>query len=238
LAQGPRVARTSTHSGRALLFAIVEVAAIAMACSGTYSKGVLIHNHNEDRFGEDLLKLPRSVDAPVVSVSHAVHGWKEPDRDRPPETAATQHVERHLFFGHSGDMRDPTKSLKKTDFLTNTAYFMRDPATVAAGTGKITADGFSTADPDATVAPKQSYLADRQRAGWGKGNTHAPTASDRFTTTNAADLQGGLLEKLGPSEARFSRKRADITSHVDKVQVGRGRSNALQSASAVALKSK
>jgi len=210
-----------------------------MACSSTYSKGVLIHNHNEDRFGKDLLKMPRKFDPPSVSVSHAVHGWKEPDRERNPETAATQHVDRHLFFGHSGDMRDPTASLQKTDFLTNTAYFMRDPATVVAGTGKITADGFAT-EADTTVAPKQSYLADRRRAGWGKGNTHALQASDRFTTTNAADLQGGLLEKMGPNEVRFARTRGDITSHVDKVQVGRtvGRSQSLQSASAVALKSK
>jgi hypothetical protein len=211
-----------------------------MACSSTYSKGVLIHNHNEDRYGEDLLKMPMKWDPPSGSVSHAVHGWKEPDRERNPETAATQHVDRHLFFGHAGDMRDPSTSLQKTDFVTNNAYFMRDPATVVASTGKITADGFTTAGPDATLVSKQSCLADRRRAGWGKGNTHAIQASDRFTTTNAAEMQGGLLEKLGPNEARFARTRQDITSHVDKVQVGRtvGRSQPLQTASAVALKSK
>jgi len=204
-----------------------------------YRAGVLINNHHEDRAGADLLKMPKQPSPPLSSVSHAVHSWKEASRDPPIETAATQHVERHLFFGHSGDMSDPNVSMQKTEFMTNVQYFMRDPAKAGAGTGALTADKFASGEPDEDLAPHKSYLADRKRAGWGNGGqTHALQPADRFKTTNAADLQGDYLQKMGPAESRHARIKADVTGHMDKVQISRtvGRSRPLQGASAAALK--
>merc|ERR550537_735165 len=94
-----------------------------------YSKGVLIHNFNEDSFGVHLQNQPRGPFEAPVSVSQLCHGWKQPQIEDRPEAAATQGLDRHILFGHTGDMRDPHTNLQKTDFATASQYFLQDPHT-------------------------------------------------------------------------------------------------------------
>eukprot|EP00928_Gymnodinium_smaydae_P073143 TRINITY_DN56384_c0_g1_i1.p2 TRINITY_DN56384_c0_g1~~TRINITY_DN56384_c0_g1_i1.p2 ORF type:complete len:230 (+),score=39.33 TRINITY_DN56384_c0_g1_i1:76-690(+) len=185
----------------------------------SYSRGVLIHNFNEDRFGLDLQNAPRPPVVPPASVSQLVHNWKTPvqDSDRA-EPAATQHLDQHLLFGHAGDMRDPHTNLQKKEFTTAHNYFMRDPATVA-GIGELTSDKFQAAD---RIAAHESVLAARIKAGWGDlRQTHAQHPNDRFMTenrqryNNAADLSG-----LKPDD-RLPRHYHEFTRSYDKVKFGR-----------------
>eukprot|EP00928_Gymnodinium_smaydae_P002052 TRINITY_DN10721_c0_g1_i1.p1 TRINITY_DN10721_c0_g1~~TRINITY_DN10721_c0_g1_i1.p1 ORF type:complete len:206 (+),score=42.04 TRINITY_DN10721_c0_g1_i1:85-702(+) len=185
----------------------------------SYSKGVLIHNFNEDQYGLDLQTLPRPPVVPAAAVSHLVHNWKTPvpDTDRA-EPAATQHLDAHLFFGHSGDMRDPHTSLQKKEFTTAHAYFMRDPAHVE-GVGALTADKFTSAD---RTPVEPSVLAMKARSSWGdRRQTHSLHPNERFLTeqrrryTSAAE-QGGLK-----SEDRLPRHYHEFTKSYDKVTFGR-----------------
>merc|ERR1719230_740635 len=108
----------------------------------SYSKGVFIHNFNEDQFGADLQAMPKPPIQSYVSVTQAVHGWKNPviELDKA-EPAATQNVERHILFGHAGDMRDPHVTLQKQEFATANQYFLQDPARIdeRGGVGTLTA---------------------------------------------------------------------------------------------------
>jgi hypothetical protein len=209
-----------------------------------YRTGVLIHNHNEDRFGQDLQTIPKPADPPMVSISHTVHNWKDADYTKGVESGATGCIDRHLFFGHSGDMTDPHTNLQKTEFMSNTNYFYRDPAKLAggahAGVGTLTADKYSLAEVDTSAAFGQSYIADKTKAGWAPKRSHALKSSDRFKTTNSVEMHGDLLQKMGPAETQFGRSKGDISGFIDKVQVTRdiGRIGSLKSASAVALRSR
>ncbi|CAE7794667.1 unnamed protein product [Symbiodinium sp. CCMP2592] len=82
----------------------------------SYSRGVLMYNFNEDRFGEDLQHKPKVEDAPKMSVSHTVHNWKTPSVGKAENPSPG--LDRHVLFGHTGDMRDPHTNLQKVDFMT------------------------------------------------------------------------------------------------------------------------
>lgn len=162
----------------------------------SYSRGVLIHNFNEDRFGQDLQTIPRPLDPPKISVSHTVHNWKEPDRGEQLESSATIGLEKHILFGHAGDMRDPHTNFQKTEFATASQYFFQDPAQIK-DVGTLTADGFTVSDDPLTkVGGKQSLIASRIKQGWGDlRQSHAVPASDRFMTENKQSFRaagGGL----------------------------------------------
>merc|ERR1719436_1255067 len=121
----------------------------------SYSRGVLIHNFNEDRFGVDLLNLSKPAPTPRASVSHTVHHWKEPDPNPQLEPQASLCLDKHVFFGHSGDMRCPRTNLQKTEFATASRYFMQDPKQVS-GVGALSADLFTSDDPKSL--PHTSHL--------------------------------------------------------------------------------
>jgi len=152
----------------------------------SYSQGVLIHNFNEDRFGQDLQTLRRPASPPKLSVSHTVHHWKTPDPADKFEPAAAKGVDAHLLFGHAGDMREPRSALSKTEFHTAHQYFMQDPRDIP-GVGHLTADGFTTVQ----AAPIASHLATAKKMNWGDmRRSHALPAKERFTTTHRMDFQG------------------------------------------------
>ncbi|CAE7487713.1 unnamed protein product [Symbiodinium necroappetens] len=90
----------------------------------SYSRGVLMYNFNEDRFGEDLQNKPKVEDAPKMSVSHTVHNWKTPSAGKAENPSPG--LDRHVLFGHTGDMRDPHTNLQKVDFMTTNQYFQQE----------------------------------------------------------------------------------------------------------------
>mmetsp|Transcript_33741 Transcript_33741/g.101883 ORF Transcript_33741/g.101883 Transcript_33741/m.101883 type:complete len:201 (-) Transcript_33741:136-738(-) len=149
----------------------------------SYSKGVLIHNFNEDRFGQQSRELAISYAPPSLSVSHAAHHWKVPDPQPTYEPAAARSIPAHLLFGHAGDMRDPRTSLSQTEFATASSYFMQDPKSVT-GVGHLSADGFTMSN-DPKALPYSSHIAAAKKLNWGDGRqSHALTPSDRFMTTS------------------------------------------------------
>mmetsp|Transcript_6661 Transcript_6661/g.10681 ORF Transcript_6661/g.10681 Transcript_6661/m.10681 type:complete len:208 (-) Transcript_6661:139-762(-) len=177
----------------------------------SYSRGVLVHNFNEDQFGLDLASKPKPLGAPMVSVSHTVHHWKQPVRELLPEAAATQGVDRHILFGHTGDMRDPHTNLQKTEFAPASAYFMQDPATLS-GVGHLSADGFTISMDPTKVVKEPSLLAQKVRQRWGDGRqTHMPTADERFMTSSRFAAEQGAkrtaehqVERMVPESREFS----------------------------------
>lgn len=187
----------------------------------SYSRGVLIHNFNEDRFGLDLQTLQRPADPPKISVSHAVHNWKEADRGDVIDPAAAHGLDKHILFGHTGDMRDPHTNLQKVEFATATQYFLQDPGRIQEGA--LSADGFTISDEPLTiskVAGNQSVIAGRIRKGWGDlRQSHALPACDRFLTEHKQSFQhtvpGSDREKPVP------RHYGEFSQSFDKVKLSR-----------------
>mmetsp|Transcript_78330 Transcript_78330/g.219569 ORF Transcript_78330/g.219569 Transcript_78330/m.219569 type:complete len:197 (+) Transcript_78330:115-705(+) len=153
----------------------------------SYSQGVLIHNFNEDRFGQDLQTLRRPASPPKLSVSHTVHHWKTPDPADKFEPAAAKGVDAHLLFGHAGDMREPRSALSATEFHTAHQYFMQDPRHVP-HVGHLTADGYTTTKPSVAIT---SHLATAKKKSWGDlRQSHSLPANERFLTTHKLHFQG------------------------------------------------
>lgn len=187
----------------------------------SYSRGVLIHNFNEDRFGEDLQTLPKPIDQARVSVSHAVHHWKIPEEvDR--VDPGVHGVPRHILFGHTGDMRDPHTNLQKTEFAAASKYFYQDPAKIAQP-GTLTADGFTISDDPLKTQTEPSVIADKIKSGWGmKRQTHSLPPGDRFMTEHMQSYCGGVrsarrkfknFNELSQSvEAKMSRSGGSLRS--------------------------
>mmetsp|Transcript_8546 Transcript_8546/g.15284 ORF Transcript_8546/g.15284 Transcript_8546/m.15284 type:complete len:261 (-) Transcript_8546:110-892(-) len=182
----------------------------------SYSQGVLIHNFNEDRYGSDLQRAPKPADPPATSISHMVHSWKQPEQIASVQDArAMQSVERHILFGHTGDMRDPHTNLQKAEYTTASQYFFQDPAKVGP-VGSLTADRFTLSDDPVKVSKRlgnQSFLANRQRERWGNGmQTHALPSDERFTTTHMVSFPKSRLngqqqiERLGKAYQEFTRQ--------------------------------
>jgi len=184
----------------------------------SYSRGVLIHNFNEDQFGCDLNSNPRAPDAPQIAVSHLTHGWKQPSYQAGADPAATQGLDRHILFGHTGDMRDPHTNLQKTDFATAQSYFMQDPATIT-GVGHLSADGFTVSDDPKFVVKDRSVIALKAMARWGDGRqAHSQRPEDRFMTSSrlaaetmeATRTEEHKVERFVPESREFSQVRDQV----------------------------
>mmetsp|Transcript_46609 Transcript_46609/g.110839 ORF Transcript_46609/g.110839 Transcript_46609/m.110839 type:complete len:265 (+) Transcript_46609:104-898(+) len=163
----------------------------------SYSQGVLIHNFNEDRYGVDLVKATKPPEPAAVSISHTVHGWKQPSPQASVQDArAMQSVERHILFGHTGDMRDPHTNLQKAEYATASQYFLQDPKQVGP-VGSLTADRFTLSEDPIKVskaAPSTSMTAARARERWGTGiQSHALPSDERFTTTHMVSFPKSRL---------------------------------------------
>ncbi|CAK9111717.1 unnamed protein product [Durusdinium trenchii] len=137
----------------------------------------------KDRFGEDLQHGQRIVGGPKMSVSHTVHNWKTPATEKAEIPASG--LERHVLFGHTGDMRDPHTNLQKSEFTTASQYFLQDPATIP-GVGTLTADGYTadglTVGAQAGAAGNMpNHFVAKMRAGWGDmRQSHALPPNERF----------------------------------------------------------
>lgn len=183
----------------------------------SYSRGVLIHNFNEDTFGVDLQNVPRPDDGPLCGVSHLTHNWKQPGRETVPDAAAAQGLDRHILFGHTGDMRDPHTNLQKTDFAPASQYFMQDPATIS-GVGHLSADGFTVSDDPKKVIRQPSILAMKARSRWGDGRqAHALKPDDRFMTSSRLAAETGAMrlaehqvERVVPETREFSNMQDQV----------------------------
>lgn len=107
-----------------------------------YRPGVLIHNFNEDQFGEDLV-ISRRHDVPdptPQSVSRST--FRHPKELAAEATGAAQRnlststdtvpqatvaLEGHLLFGHSGQMEN-TVGMKCKSYVSASNYFYQTPA--------------------------------------------------------------------------------------------------------------
>mmetsp|Transcript_39937 Transcript_39937/g.87176 ORF Transcript_39937/g.87176 Transcript_39937/m.87176 type:complete len:216 (-) Transcript_39937:170-817(-) len=192
----------------------------------SYSQGVLVHNFNEDRFGIDLQRTAgvAKID-PSISVSHAVHHWKTLSPEDKAQPASSESVERHIFFGHTGDMRDPHHNLQKREFATASQYFLQDPAKIPA-VGTLSADGFTlTDDPITKVAPYQSHFAAKTKRDWGtRRQSHSVPATDRFLTEHRRNFQAGGLQAAaaeGLTNDRLHRAYGDFSKDTDSVKLTR-----------------
>lgn len=181
-----------------------------------YSRGVLVHNFNEDQFGIDLLSVSRPYEPPSKATSHLTHGWKQPSRELLPEP--TQGLDRHILFGHTGDMGDPHTNLQKTDFAPASQYFMQNPAKIR-GVGHLTADGFTNSDDPKYVEREPSVIADKARSRWGDGRqAHALKSNDRFMTSSrlaqeqamALKTEEHVVERMIPDTREFSNVRDQV----------------------------
>lgn len=183
----------------------------------SYSRGVLIHNFNEDRFGVDLQSMPRGYDNPTLSISHTMHHWKQPTREQAPDAAASQGLERHILFGHTGDMTDPHTNLQKTDFSSASQYFMQDPKKIN-GVGHLSADGFTISDDPKRVYKDSSVIADKVRSRWGdRRQAHALKPDDRFMTSTRLAAETGAkrteehqVERFVPESREFSKSNDQV----------------------------
>ncbi|CAK9111715.1 unnamed protein product [Durusdinium trenchii] len=176
----------------------------------------------KDRFGEDLQHGQRIVGGPKMSVSHTVHNWKTPATEKAEIPASG--LERHVLFGHTGDMRDPHTNLQKSEFTTASQYFLQDPATIP-GVGTLTADGYTadglTVGAQAGAAGNMpNHFVAKMRAGWGDmRQSHALPPNERFLseTKKAFATQPG-----GPAPFdRVPRHYEEFTRHYDAVKVTR-----------------
>jgi hypothetical protein len=205
-----------------------------------YSKGVLIHNFNEDCYGVDLQNIPRRPEPPQCSVSQLVHHWKTPVPNSIEEAQATKEVPQYILFGHTGDMRDPHTNFQKREFSTANQYFLQDPANIKgphSGVGTLTADNFTVTDkPLTSVAPVQVNAVAKKKEGWGDlRQSHSLPPDERFMTEHKRSFQAtddSGAEKgvsyFRPSEISGTLRQVRITRSVG----GPGRGNNLRSAGA------
>lgn len=198
-----------------------------------YSRGVLIHNFNEDQYGADLRAMPRAPPGPKTSVSHTVHHWKVPEFEQRVEPTSMGHVDRHVLFGHAGDMRDPRSSLQKTDFGTAHQYFMQDPKKIP-HVGHLSADGFTMSDhPKVLAATHTSHLATSKRESWGDlRQTHSLPPNERFLSETKRAFRGEQDQDPG---LRMPRHYGEFTRSSDKVNMARSTAR-LRSAGRSSLK--
>ncbi|CAJ1386524.1 unnamed protein product [Effrenium voratum] len=125
-------------------------------------------------------------------------------------------LDRHILFGHTGDMRDPHTNLQKTEFATANQYFLQDPAAIP-GVGTITADGF-TAGVCAFV-PQNHFVA-KMRAHWGDmRQCHALPPDERFLSETKKSFT--LPARPGEAEKRNPRHYEEFTRQYDSVKVTR-----------------
>eukprot|EP00929_Paragymnodinium_shiwhaense_P016154 TRINITY_DN12435_c0_g1_i1.p1 TRINITY_DN12435_c0_g1~~TRINITY_DN12435_c0_g1_i1.p1 ORF type:complete len:227 (+),score=22.62 TRINITY_DN12435_c0_g1_i1:235-915(+) len=197
----------------------------------SYSRGVFIHNFNEDQFGSDLKRSPRDPAAPLCSTSHASFCAKRPTLGMPTQDSAlgAMGIDQHIFFGHSGDMRNPHITLQKRGFVTSHEYFMKDPATTKPGS--LTADGFTLAteapavqsdvlfQTDLPIHAKESPLAVKIRQGWMDGRqTLAMHPDDRFLTETKKSFSRPPVETT--CFQRYPKEYGEFSRGMDMGQCG------------------
>jgi len=187
----------------------------------SYSRGVLIHNFNEDQFGVDLQSRHRPPDGAYVSVAHLTHGWKQPMYEAVAEAAATQGLDRHILFGHTGDMRDPHTNLQKTDFAPASQYFMQDPGKIS-GVGQLSADGYTISDDPKKVERETSVIAAKVMARWGDGRqAHALKPDDRFMTSAKFAAEAGAKRTAQHQVERHVPETREFSNSQDQVRLFR-----------------
>jgi len=183
-----------------------------------YRHGVLIHNFNEDQFGVDLQTKPAGTGAvPILkSIAHLQHDWKDPVPKDSVQPESKDCVQKHLLFGHAGDMSDPRKNLQKIEHLTASQYFMQHPSKVSHG--QITSNGFTVSEEPLKLAGS-SVIADSIRARWGTGGrSHALTAREMYKT----DYSHGIgFSQDSPLTERHARPYSDFTGGFDAVKLSR-----------------
>jgi hypothetical protein len=189
-----------------------------------YSKGILIHNFNEDQYGLDLQSIPRRPDAPQVSISQLVHHWKTPVPNSIEEAQATKEVPQYILFGHTGDMRDPHTNLQKREFATANQYFMQDPARIKGpndGVGTLNADNFTVTDkPLTTVAPIQLSAVAKKKEGWGDlRQSHSLPPGDRFMTEHRRSFTG--TDDAGATQGDRFFRPSEMSSSLRQVRITR-----------------
>lgn len=133
-----------------------------------YRHGVLIHNYNEDRFGKDSLQKPKVSPPTGISTTHKTLDWKQPSQEKRDIPPATQSLEGHILFGHSGDMRDPRNNFQKRSFGPSSQYFFQDPGLIESGAvEKPTQELFVDTEAACESSKKSSsVLADKIKQRW------------------------------------------------------------------------
>lgn len=184
----------------------------------SYSKGVLIHNFNEDSFGMEMQGRRAEAQVPYVSVSHTVHHWKTGGQKDLPMGDPRQGLEGHLFFGHAGDMTT-TENLKKAEYGTSSQYFLQDPGKLVKTGETLTADAFSLTDWHHHVPPTTSHIAAAHRGRWGDGRQcHALPPNEHFLTTNKAHFAGQQPEQADTT-VRVCGPKGEFTAEHTKVKI-------------------
>jgi hypothetical protein len=95
-----------------------------------YRHGVLIHNYHEDQHGgwnyeKQKTLIPHKT---PTSISHVANDWKPYSKIPPnPTLPSKDPMCGYLFYGHSGNIHDPTTEFQKTEFYGSNAYFYRPP---------------------------------------------------------------------------------------------------------------
>lgn len=185
-----------------------------------YRHGVLIHNYNEDHFGLDLkTKGPLGAGQAVgKSLSHIAFDWKqpEPQDDRDPPTAKS-YVQRHLLFGHTGDMTDPHRNLQKTEFATCSRYFYQAPQGLPYHS--LSAEKFAVSDEPLALGKRTSVIADKIRLNW--GGQVCPPPSETFKTMKAQDFTDMPAGSGVKNAERYPRAYGDFSKGLDAVKLAR-----------------
>lgn len=189
-----------------------------------YQHGVLIHNYNEDQFGLDLRNTgPAAAGARpglggITTTSRASYNWKQPNisEERDPPTAKS-YVQRHLLFGHTGDMTDPYTNLQKTEFATCSRYFYQAPASVPYSS--VTAEKFVVGDEPLALGQTPSTIADKMRLSW--SGKVCPPPSDTFKTMMKNDfVDPGAAAGLRTQD-RYPRHQGEFTKNLEKIKISR-----------------
>jgi hypothetical protein len=95
-----------------------------------YRHGVLIHNYHEDQHGGWNYEKQKTVvpHKTPTSISHVAHDWKPYSKIPPnPTLPSKDPLCGYLFYGHSGNINDPTTEFQKTEFVGSNKYFYRPP---------------------------------------------------------------------------------------------------------------
>lgn len=195
-----------------------------------YGCGVLIHNYNEDRFGEDLVEQGKKTFRTPVSITHSAFrdpkvvekefrgeqeglqgGTGDSKESGPPR--ATTGLEGHLLFGHAAEMRN-TDGFRQKAFISSNQYFYQDPKKSADENNKsiLTVESFyESQQPIEMSKSMTSCLAAKIKAGWQSDkNCYKSTYSNNFQN-----------RPEGLEAHRIARIKGEFTTAVDSVKIHR-----------------
>jgi len=193
-----------------------------------YKPGVLIHNYNEDQFGEDLVKAGKATFPTPVSITHtayrnpkavaeAIAACGGPDEagpaknDGPPR--AVGGMPAHLLFGHSGDMRN-TDGFRQKAFISSSQYFFQDPKVSADEKGNtiLTTEKFYESNhPVELSKTMHSCLAQKTKDGWNYDKNPYASIYDKTFDDKSYGLE----------KERLPRVKGEFTRSVDSVRIHR-----------------